>query len=130
MVLLPCFMQGKVFFYFFSFKKTKTNNFWFFVRRHHTLLLRITWEIVGTDTKQPVFSRNSCSSFIVAVILLAELQFAYLFRSILEGHRVLSNVIVYHIFFHWTFFTPSHSTGICTALEIVSYPSPYLLTFE
>ncbi len=54
------------------------------------------WEIVVTCTKQPVLARNSCSSFNIAVGLLASslTSFLLIFSSILEGHPVLGNINV------------------------------------
>ncbi len=76
-------------------------------------------------TTQPVLTRNSCSSFNVAVSLLAAslTSFLLIFSSILEGHPVLGNVTVEPYFLHlvMTVFTVFH--GISNTLEIILYTS-------
>ncbi len=78
--------------------------------------------------------RNSCSSFNVAVVLLAAslASFLLIFSSILEGHPLLGNITVAPYFLHlmMTVFTVFH--GISNALEILLYPSPdwYLSTMR
>ncbi len=84
------------------------------------------WEIVVTYTTQPVLARNSCSSFNVAVGLLAASLTSFLltFSSVLEGRPVLGNITVELYFLHLmlTVFTVFH--GLSNALKMILYPSP------
>ncbi len=75
---------------------------------------------------QPVLDRNSCSSFNVAVGLLASslTSFLLILSSILEGHPLLGNITVAPYFLHLMMTVFTVFRGISNVLEIILYTSP------
>ena len=116
---------------------TKFSRAWmfFFIRKRFRLATLPhspdTWrvrEIVVTCTTQSVLARYSCSSFNVAVGLLAASlpNFLLVFSSILQRHPVLGNVTVVRYFLHLMITVFTVLRGISNPLEIP--PTTYCIT--